>query len=564
MHKQAGMLGTRIIWRALGLSCALAPLWAGVGQAAEEDGAEEPSSGAEINFPALPEPVIAFYVPPTRSAHPIAATSRAIYAHDRGDWRAIHKSPGGESILGVAGYAKSSQPVYAARTGALARSRDGGASWEESTPIGYGAPTVAPEKFIGLAVNPSERKTCVVAFAEKAWATENYGVKWSELTLPSAAESISGVGFAGGDSPQLVLATSRALYASSNLGRSWSTLARSDSGPGRLTVAGGAPLAVTHDGKVLRAYDLTRPGYHLDRAAPGGAAVALSVDWAGRGLATYAAGGKLRAISLREPQATKPLDLGSSAPGALLGPHPRQPDMFFASAGSSLRLLRVPLDGGAEGLAASIPPEAFAQGAALAAVNLPTAARPENTELGKAQTLLSEVMGGQAPLEEAISAAMAYANYGPEETRKWKAMALAGKFLPKLQVQAGSGEVSFDRSNPTINIDRFGTPLQTSIRQNDGFHSADNYRVGLEWDLSKLLFNPDQVRIGTEERRRSMERNLLIAKVTQLYFDRTEMLVDRKLNEDTLKAPDLIKIQLKIAETTGILNGLCGRELFKN
>ncbi len=91
----------------------------------------------------------------------------------------------------------------------------------------------------------------------------------------------------------------------------------------------------------------------------------------------------------------------------------------------------------------------------------------------------------------------------------------------------------------------------------------DGYQIdiGLKWDFSSLLFNPQEVAIARESRYSMREKNRLLEDLTVVYFDRLKVKI--KLLEQGLSDEDRLALKIKLLEFNAQLDAYTQGEFSK-
>lgn len=522
-----------------------------------------PAPGAEEPTPvgaALDAQIVSLFVPPTRSAEPCAATRQKVYAYDSKEtrWSAVYDAPAGAGdILAVAGYAKSSQAVYIVHESGVAITHDAGKTWTDTAPDGF---PIAPTQFVSLCISPTDRKQAVLASASKTWLTQDFGESWAALPLPASSDFVARLAYTGGDTPWLVALTSSGIYCTENLGKTWQGAARAGQGNGALAACSATPAAVVlEEAGLLRAIDPARPGYYLDRKldAPFPAA-AIASDCGGHGALWVASGTKLFLADLRKPGAAPLLLCSAKQTISNLVAHPRNPQAVYWSTGD--QVWSYTASGPAAGLLAqAFPLEDFVAGEPIRSAAPPPPAADDHQA---AEAVLSELLASQPPLGAAVEAALRYADYDPLEVEQWRKNVRRRNLLPLISVQAGERERAIREYGLLRNVDRYGVDTFNDIHHDDSIRGMDTYSVELRWELRGLLFDRDQVAISEEGHKRAEQRNALVVQISQLYYERIERLLEKRSRQNASSAKDALNLELRIRESTDLLNQLCGENLF--
>lgn len=153
-------------------------------------------------------------------------------------------------------------------------------------------------------------------------------------------------------------------------------------------------------------------------------------------------------------------------------------------------------------------------------------------------------------IEEIQKAAIKYAEVSPQKIKFWRRQAGASALMPK--VSAG---VSRD------NGDLWHWESGSSTKTGDDFlmkgRDSLGWDVRLSWDLSQVIWNPDQTSIDSRSKLMVELRNDILDEVNKIYFERLRV----KLELDDLRIEDRKKRsdkELRIRELTASLDGLTG------
>jgi len=112
-------------------------------------------------------------------------------------------------------------------------------------------------------------------------------------------------------------------------------------------------------------------------------------------------------------------------------------------------------------------------------------------------------------------AAIRYAEVSPQKISRWRAQARWKAFLPKLTL-------SLDRDqSANIASSTYKGVTQFTIGPNRRNFSVD---FDFTWDLGDLLWSTDQTSIDVRSRLMVKLRNEILEEVTQIYFERKELL----------------------------------------
>lgn len=502
--------------------------------------------------------IVSMYVPPTRSAEPYAATAQKVYAYDEKEsrWTAIYNAPAGSGrILSVAGYAKSSQALYVALDTGVAVTRDAGKSWT-FTPI-EGLSSCAHEE-VSLSVNPINRKEAVAACAQEMWITRDYGSAWTQLALPTPGDTQIRAAYTGGERPWLAVAASSGIYGTATPGQGWQGVAWKGQGQNVLATSPSIPAAMVVGAEgTMRVVDFARPGYCLDlKIAELSDIRTLSLNASGHGALWAASPDKLFLAGVRKSDPQVTTILPSSQPIRNVQAHPRSPNTVYYTVGNQVWQIAAP-DTAAKTLAQAFPMEAFEKEELIAASALDSQSAG-NPAAGEA---LRQVLASMPPLSSIVEAALDYADYDDDEVRQWRRNARRRNLLPQVTLHARDRDYPIREYGLIQNVDRYGVGTLGDIHHTDSLAELNETGIELRWELRELLFDPEQMEISKEARQRAQQRNELVTQITRLYYERAELLLEKQ-SAASKTAKDVLNLELKLRESTDLLNQLCGGELF--
>jgi hypothetical protein len=128
---------------------------------------------------------------------------------------------------------------------------------------------------------------------------------------------------------------------------------------------------------------------------------------------------------------------------------------------------------------------------------------------------------------------------GPERTRELCRRARLAGLAPTLKLSARRGLEQDLSSSSTVESDR------TNASQGDDL----TLEASLSFELSRLVFASEEVRVLSIERWLSLDRRRLVEEVTRLYFQRQRLLRERA----AAAAPDA-ELDVAIAEAEALLD----------
>ncbi|MCZ6675488.1 MAG: hypothetical protein O7C75_21380 [Verrucomicrobia bacterium] len=515
--------------------------------------------GAEFQAygPPVDSDIKAIYVPPTRSDEPIVATDKVLFQYDKSEknWEKLYSPPWQDSsLLGVSGYAKSSQMLYVVHSQGIAASRDAGENWTESIPPGFGTESGALRS---LAVDPENRKEAIFVFENACWLTGDYGLNF-EIILPG--EQFVGGAYApseAGTSHTRIVATTNAIHLDTTSGFISITPPKNQT-LNRLTVHPNKDMAYLSckDNQMLLLNILSQRGtlINLNSSAPTHTVSSSESSlW-------ILDNGSLSILNFKDLSNSQNYQLTTLPTGGnVIFPHPRKPDALYYSQGSQLHLLTDAFNNLPSQILASVDQQSF----------IPLRRSVQNLEKNRVETqsadnfALSALIASEPPLTSVIAAAVAYNLENPETLADWKRKARSRNWLPKLRIASYARQSPLDVTRLDTYTDRFGIEQTEDIRLSDEIRTFNRSALFLEWDLKMLFFHEDQVDVVRERRYQAQHRRVLATEITKLYYERIEIIAGLKGISNS-KSLSRDKLYLALREVTDLLNTLCGQELFKH
>lgn len=172
--------------------------------------------------------------------------------------------------------------------------------------------------------------------------------------------------------------------------------------------------------------------------------------------------------------------------------------------------------------------------------------------LGPAARAAAIVAGDCSTLEPSVAeiqrAALAEARLHPDRVAAWRSRIRLSALAPRLRIRYGQGGRWAEGAGTTDGSERTSTDSNSSW-------AVD---ASATWDLGRLVFNPDELRLEQEMQRLTIRREALLVEVTRLYFQRLRLQQMRPLSRAPSAAAEL---ELQIEELTAIINGLTGGRL---
>lgn len=198
-------------------------------------------------------------------------------------------------------------------------------------------------------------------------------------------------------------------------------------------------------------------------------------------------------------------------------------------------LLRAGADASADGGRAGLPP-------------YPAVSGNGNVKEGGEAGDVLECFNGEPDIREVQQAAVEFAGIDASRFSSWEKRAKRSAWLPKLRARLdknlGEGR--------TFIIEGGEAPRDALTTDDDV-----GFELRAEWELGRLAFNPDELRVSEESRDSARMREDVIYEVTRMYFDRRRLQI-----ELLLAPPDKVEVrvekELRVEEMTSMLDSLTG------
>ncbi|MCA9663201.1 MAG: hypothetical protein KC486_33015, partial [Myxococcales bacterium] len=134
-------------------------------------------------------------------------------------------------------------------------------------------------------------------------------------------------------------------------------------------------------------------------------------------------------------------------------------------------------------------------------------------------------------------------------SRRWLARARAAAALPSVR-----GELDLRRDQAWQLDQEAG--VADELSQDNG--AGQVIRVRVAWELDRLIFDPNELRAARAAVDMAMAREQLLLRLTQLYFERIQLLAE--LAGDAPPA-DALSLEIRVREIEAVLYGLSGLRL---
>ncbi|MDI6606008.1 MAG: hypothetical protein QME65_02555 [Candidatus Omnitrophota bacterium] len=166
------------------------------------------------------------------------------------------------------------------------------------------------------------------------------------------------------------------------------------------------------------------------------------------------------------------------------------------------------------------------------------------------QERLTIYSDGEPSIGEVQKAAIKYAEVSPEKINFWRKQAAVKAILPKLSASVGRDTTDLWHWEGGSAAKLYDDVL---IKGRD----ALDWDVTLSWDLSKLIWNPDQTSIDVRSKLMVQLRNDILDEVTKLYFERLRVKIE--LDELPIEAAKKrLQKELRLEELTASIDALTG------
>jgi len=159
---------------------------------------------------------------------------------------------------------------------------------------------------------------------------------------------------------------------------------------------------------------------------------------------------------------------------------------------------------------------------------------------------LLDGFGDDPTVHELMTAAEREAEARPDRLRSWMSRARWAALAPRLS--AGIDR-SFGRDE-SLNLSNGGRDLSTDDDM--------GWRADASWELSRLIFSPDEMRVAREGMRLGELRQQVLATVVRLYFERRRLQVQGKLKTGSEDIAATLDREVRIREIEANLDALTG------
>jgi hypothetical protein len=163
--------------------------------------------------------------------------------------------------------------------------------------------------------------------------------------------------------------------------------------------------------------------------------------------------------------------------------------------------------------------------------------------------VLEALFAADPPVDALREAASALALAEPERAHSMLLRARAAGWLPEIRARA---ERRFGRSE-SVDLGGTGPAAPVGIDSDNALY----YELRLTWDLSRILFNPDEIAAQLQALRAADARREIESLVIRLYFERRRLKAELATADGVTTSSDM-KLELRIAEVEAELDALTG------
>lgn len=173
--------------------------------------------------------------------------------------------------------------------------------------------------------------------------------------------------------------------------------------------------------------------------------------------------------------------------------------------------------------------------------------------------LVEHILAAGPPLIEVHQQVLRVADLDTDEVAVWQRRVKQAAILPHLQL--GYRQTFHDTADfslkDSVSVTSAGVvigPRTSNLSAQDDRHTFLEVRA--TWALNELLFTPQALQVSQEARHRRDEARALLARATQLYGDRQQLLIGLAATKHGVHRFDAAAIQWRLATVTGELDAL--------
>jgi photosystem II stability/assembly factor-like uncharacterized protein len=174
---------------------------------------------------------------------------------------------------------------------------------------------------------------------------------------------------------------------------------------------------------------------------------------------------------------------------------------------------------------------------------------------------IKQKFANEPSIRNAHAMAIEYADIHPTKIKRWHSLAAKKAWLPKFTV-----DFDIERNN-TISNSIWGSysnggqlfigPDDKTAYRNSGWGAS------FSWDLSELVWNPDQTSIDSRAKLMTEMREDLLSQISRIYFERRRLQIEL-IAGISYDPSDTLSKQMRVDELTALLDALTGGNFSKN
>ena len=155
-------------------------------------------------------------------------------------------------------------------------------------------------------------------------------------------------------------------------------------------------------------------------------------------------------------------------------------------------------------------------------------------------------------IQEIQKKAIQYAEVQPEKISNWRKQAMLAAFMPSLSLDYDKNVYGSGSTKTSTTPLQYGTAMV----------GPRDWGMSLSWDLSELVWNPDQTSIDSRSKLMVELREDILDEVTRLYFERRRLQTEFLISPPEEANERLDKV-MRLEELTASIDALTGGYLSK-
>lgn len=153
---------------------------------------------------------------------------------------------------------------------------------------------------------------------------------------------------------------------------------------------------------------------------------------------------------------------------------------------------------------------------------------------------------------------LAYAQLEPWRVEDWGARARWSHLAPvALEGRAQTTRGRDDRFSTREELDGGFRVVDTQTSTVGADEGQERLSLGVRWDLSRLVFNPEELDVAVQSGRHARLRQELLGEVTRIYYERRHLQVEQLLTPPS-RSVERVRLQLRIDGLTAELDAMTG------